>query len=141
MRVVLDTNVTASGLNFPGNERLLLDLARRGRFEWHLSPLIVDEVAGVLARKFGWAEARVSQAIRVLREAATIIEPLRILKVIESDHADNHILACAVDARADYLITGDRRHLLPPGEHRGVSILSPPRFLSALRPADIESSD
>ena len=141
MRVVLDTNVIVSGLNFPGNERQLLNLARRGRFEWYLSPFIVDEVAGVLARKFGWAEARLSQALSMLRESATVIEPLRIPRVIESDHADNHILARAVEARADYLITGDRRHLLPLGEHRGVSILSPPRFLSALRPAGIESSD
>ena len=138
---MLDTNVIVSGLNFSGNEQLLLNLARRGRFEWYLSPFIVNEVAGVLARKFSWGEERLSQAIRVLREAATIVEPHPVLKVIESDHADNHILACAVDARADYLITGDRRHLLPLGEHRGVRILSPPRFLSALRPADIESSD
>ena len=61
MRVVLDTNVTAAGLNFPGNERLLLDPARRGRFEWYLSPFIVDELAGVLARKFGWAEKPLTQ--------------------------------------------------------------------------------
>ena len=33
MRVVLDTNVIVSGLNFPGNERLVLELALRGRFE------------------------------------------------------------------------------------------------------------
>ena len=141
MRVVLDTNVIVSGLNFPGNERQLLELARRGRFEWFLSQFILDEVDGVLARKFGWAEARLAQARGMLREAATIIEPPRIPMVIESDHADNHILACAMAARADYLITGDRRHLLPLGEHRGVRILSPPRFLSALEPADIESSD
>ena len=33
MRVVLDTNVIVSGLNFPGSERLVLELALRGRFE------------------------------------------------------------------------------------------------------------
>lgn len=141
MKVVLDTNVIVSGLNFPGNERLLLGLARRGRFEWYLSPFILGELAGVLARKFGWAEERLSQALSTLRTSATVIEPLRIPRVIESDHADNHILACAVEARADHLITGDRRHLLPLGGYRGVSILSPPRFLSVLSPADIEFSN
>ena len=48
MRVVLDTNVIVSGLNFPGNERLVLELALRGRFELCLSPFIIEEVAGVL---------------------------------------------------------------------------------------------
>ena len=53
MRVVLDTNVIVSGLNFPGNERLVLELALRGRFELYLS---TEEAAGVLRRKFDWDE-------------------------------------------------------------------------------------
>ena len=48
MRVVLDTNVVVSGLNFPGNERLVLELAVRGRFEWYLSYFILEEVSGVI---------------------------------------------------------------------------------------------
>ena len=53
MRVVLDTNVIVSGLNFPGNERLVLELAVRERFELYLSTFILEEAAGVLERKFG----------------------------------------------------------------------------------------
>ncbi len=132
MRVVLDTNVLVSSLNFPGNERLVLDLARRGRFELHLSPFILEEVAGVLARKFGWSEERSSQALRVLRDAATVIEPRRLPSVIEDNQADNRILECAVAASADYLVTGDRRHLLPIEEYQGARILNAPRFLSVL---------
>ena len=130
MRVVLDTNVIVSGLNFPGNERIVLELALRGRFELYLSPFILDEVAGVLGRKFDWAEERSSQALRALGEAATVIEPPRLPEVIDGGHADNRILECAVEAAADYLITGDRRHLLPLEEHQGVRILNAPRFLS-----------
>ena len=62
MRVVLDTNVIVSGLNFPGNERLVLELALRGRFELCLSPFILEEVAGVLGRKFDWTEERSAHA-------------------------------------------------------------------------------
>ena len=58
MRVVLDTNIIISGLNFRGNERLVLELARRGRFEMYLSPFILQEAAGVLIPKFGWSEER-----------------------------------------------------------------------------------
>ena len=75
MRVVLDTNVIVSGLNFPGNERLVLELALRGRFELYLSPFILDEVAGVLGCKFDWDEERSAQALGALGNAATVIEP------------------------------------------------------------------
>ena len=132
MRVVLDTNVIISALNFPGNERLVLDLALRGRFELYLSLFILEEVAGVLVRKFGWDEERSARAIRALEHAATVIEPPQLAEVIEGGHADNRVLECAISASADYLITGDRRHLLPIGEHRGARIVNAPRFLSEL---------
>ena len=65
MRVVLDTNVIVSGLNFPGNERLVLELALRGRFELCLSPFILEEAAGVLTRKFvGMRNARLRRSGR-----------------------------------------------------------------------------
>lgn len=128
----MDTNVVVSGLNFPGNERLVLELALRGRFELCLSPFILEEVAGVLSRKFGWAEDRVRRARRSLEKAATVLEPRRMPDVIEANEADNRILECAIEASADYLITGDRRHLLPLGQHRDVRIVNAPRFLSVL---------
>ena len=132
MRVVLDTNVIISALNFPGNERLVLELALRGRFEFYLSRFILEEAAGVLVRKFGWDEERAAQAIRVIENAAIVSEPLRLPDVIEGGHPDNRVLECAVAARADYLVTGDRQHLLPIGEHQGTRIINAPRFLSAL---------
>ena len=132
MRVVLDTNVIVSGLNFPGNERLVLELALRGRFELCLSPFILEEVAEVLGRKFDWAEERSSQALTALGDAATVVEPHRLPEMITGDHADNRILECVVEASADYLVTGDRRHLLPLEEHQGARILNAPRFLSFL---------
>ena len=132
MRVVLDTNVIVSGLNFPGNERLVLELALRGRFELYVSTFILEEAAGVLGRKFDWDAERSSQALSALGNAATVIYPRRLPEVIEEGHADNRILECAVEASADYLVTGDRRHLLPLGTHEGVRILNAPRFLSAL---------
>ncbi len=132
MRVVLDTNVIVSGLNFPGNERMVLELALRGRFELFLSWFILGEVSGVLTRKFGWDQERALRAVSALQNAATILEPPRLEEVIEGSHADNRVLECAVAANADYLITGDRRHLLPLGEHQGASIVNAPRFLSVL---------
>ena len=135
MRVVLDSNVIISALNFPGNERMVLELALRGRFEFFLSWFILGEVAGVLVRKFGWDEERTAQAVRTLENAATVIEPPPMEEVIEGDHPDNRVLECAVAAHAHYLVTGDRRHLLPLEEHRGARIVNAPRFLSLLAQA------
>ena len=132
MRVVLDTNVIVSALNFPGNERLVLELALRGRFELCLSRFILEEVAGVLTRKFDWDEERAAQVLQGIENAAIVIDPPRLPELIEGGHADNRILECAAAASADYLVTGDRRHLLPLGEHRGAGIVNAPRFLSGL---------
>ena len=93
MRVVLDTNVIISALNFPGNERLVLELALRGRFEFYLSRSILEAAAGVLVRKFGWDEERTAQAIRVIGNAAIgieplVSEPLRLPEAIEGGHAE-----------------------------------------------------
>ena len=132
MRVVLDTNVIVSGLNFPGNERLILELALRGRFDLYLSPFVLDEVTGVLGRKFDWDEERSSHALGTLTDSAMVVEPPRLPEVIEGNHADNRILECAAAANADYLVTGDRRHLLPLGEYQGAIILNAPQFLSTI---------
>ena len=126
MKVVLDTNVIVSGLNFPGNERMVLELALRGRFDLYVSTFILEEAAGVLGRKFGWDEARSYQALRALGDAATTIYPRRIPEVFEGGHPDNRILECAVEASADYLVTGDRQHLLPLEEYQGTRILNAP---------------
>ena len=88
MRVVFDTNVIVSALNFPGNERLVLELAMRGRFDLCLSPFIPQEVSGVLTRKFGWTEERSLQALSSLGNSATVIDPPLLADAIEGGHAD-----------------------------------------------------
>ena len=92
MRVVLDTNVIISALNFPGNERLVPEPALRGRFEVCLSQFILGEVAGVLVRKFGWGEEPTAQVLSVLENAATVIDPQSLPGVIPGGHSDNRAL-------------------------------------------------
>ena len=95
-----------------------------------------------MVRRFGWEEERTARAFNVLENAvlenavlenaATVIEPPRLPEVKPGGHSDNRVLECAVAANADYLVTGDRRHLLPIGEHGEMGILNAPRFLSSL---------
>lgn len=132
MRVVLDTNVIVSGLNFPGNERLVLDLALRQRFDLYLSAFILREASRVLVLRFGWSDEEAAVALGALQDVATVIEPARRPPAVEGNEGDNRVLECAVEAAADSLVTGDRRHLLPLGTHHGVAIANAPRFLSSL---------
>ena len=133
MRVTLDTNVIISGVQYRGNERRMLELADKGRFELVLSPFILDEVQRVLARKFHRDEHGIANDITDLRRIATIIDPEPQADAVPGGHADNRILDCAAAAGADFLITGDRRHLLPLGEYRGTRILNAAEFLEALQ--------
>ena len=118
MKMVLDTNVVVSGLNCPGNERLVLELALRGRFEFYLPRSILEEVAGVLTRKVGWDDEQAGQVLQGIESASTVIDPPRLPEVVAAGHADNRLLECAVVAGADYLVTGERRHLHPIGGTR-----------------------
>lgn len=132
MKVVLDTNVILSGLNFPGKEREVLELARLGRYQLYLSPFILGEAAGVLQRKFGWSAQRTEQAMLLLRSWATVVRPKENVSVIERDDADNRVLECALEAGADFLVTGDRRDLLPLKEFKGTRIVPSSEFLAVL---------
>ena len=49
--------------------------------------------------------------------------------VIVADPTDNIFLECAIDGRADYIISGDS-HLLNLGEYAGIQILKAKEFLT-----------
>ncbi|MBI4310651.1 MAG: putative toxin-antitoxin system toxin component, PIN family [Chloroflexi bacterium] len=132
MKVVLDTNVIVSALNFPGNERQVLDMARMRRYTFYLSPFIVEETVGVLQRKFGWSAERATAAIELLLSWATLLEPEVRVSAIAHEHVDNRVLECAVESGADFLVTGDRQHLLPLGTFQGVRIVTAREFLASL---------
>lgn len=132
MRVVFDTNIFVSGLNFLGNEHKLLSLADQKRFELFISPFILEELEGVLDRKFNWSHEDFLETVEELYESSYVIEPQQLPEVISGGHPDNRILECAVGAAADYLVTGDKRHLLPLREYRGIKIVTTTQFLSIL---------
>lgn len=110
-RVVLDTNVVVSAhLKSEGYERHVLDLVLAGKLQLTASEVILAEYADVLSRsKFGIGRKHVASSMRLIRSAATLVRPHHELKVT-SHSADNRFLECADVARADYLVTGNKRH-------------------------------
>jgi putative PIN family toxin of toxin-antitoxin system len=138
-RAVLDSSVLVSAFLTPhGSVVRLLREPARSRYELFLSEFILAETAEVLLRrgKLGrfasYADEDVRDYIRWLLTQARMVTDLPELRVVANDPKDDPIIATAVAAKADYLVTGDRAHLLPIGEYRGVRILSPRQFLETL---------
>ena len=123
MRVVFDTNVLVAALVFPGGHgEAALRRIIEERDELVLSKPILDELLGVLARKFSRDAEELAHVAVFLGELATVVRPARRLKVLKDD-PDNRVLECAVAGRANVIVTGDRA-LLTLGEFRGVRVVS-----------------
>lgn len=129
MKVVLDTNVYISAILFGGNCEEILWLAAQRSFELVISKSIILEIEVVLKEKFKWSKKQVSDALTYLRNISTVIKPNISLSVIKDDPSDNKIIECAVAAGANYIVTGDKNHLLPVKEYKGIKILTPAEFL------------
>ena len=132
LRVVLDTNVLVSGLNYAGTPSRLLRLLFQGEIDWFVSPFILQELYRVLMDKFQWEDERTRRAIRLIQDVAEELEPSRNVSIIQGKDDDNRILDCALEAKAHYLVSGDRRHLLPLRQVQGVSIVGPADFMESL---------
>jgi uncharacterized protein len=110
----------------------VLALGRAGRVEICISPAILDEIVGVLTRKFHWSAARVREARAAIRDFTTVVHPRESVSVVAGDEADNRILECALAAGAALIVTGDH-HLLELRRFRGVRIITPRNLLDVAR--------
>ena len=129
-RAVLDTNVLVSHLLFPGgNPSKILDLAAAEKFKLVLSHFILGEMEGILKGKFGFDRARLAESRRSLMALAELVQPRHHVEVIREDESDNRIPECALSGKANFIISGDKRHLLPLKNYKGVRILSPSEFV------------
>jgi len=79
--------------------------------------------------KFGYEDRIVSKVIYEILKFAIIKIPHRTIDIIKSKDDDNRILELAVAVGADYLVTGDKKHILPLGEFNKTKILIPHDFL------------
>lgn len=129
MRVVLDTNVLVAAFVFPGGRgEAALRRAIEQTDQLLLSKPILDELLGVLARKFARDAEELAHVAVFLGEVATMVTPRRRFRVL-ADEADNRILECAQAGRAHVIVTGDRA-LLALKSHGDVRILSLAEYLA-----------
>ena len=129
IRVVVDANVYISALVFGGAPQDVLDLIQMRRLQLYISRSIMDEVAGVLARKFHWTAQEVEYALPPLWDRCIMIQPIVRLR-ISPDPDDNHVLECAEAAQADFLVTGNTKHF--PSRYKSTKVVNARQFLQHL---------
>ncbi len=134
MRAVADTNVVISGLLWQGPSRRILDLARTGTLDLFTSPVLLIELEDVLGRrKFlrRLESAGVDPQDLVFGYAALarLVIPTEKPTVVLEDPDDDEVLACALSARAEVIISGDR-HLRSLGSFRGIRIVMAAELLA-----------
>ena len=129
LRLVLDTNVVVAGLLWNGPPRRLLQAAIDGEVDLFSSAVLLDELAHTLGyskftkriESFGTSIAALVAQYTAL---VSLVAPASVPRVVVNDADDDHVIAAAVAARAELIVTGDRKHLLPIGTHQGIAIVT-----------------
>jgi putative PIN family toxin of toxin-antitoxin system len=127
MRLVLDTNVVVAALLWSGPPQQLLASARERRVELFTSTPLLAELTDVLARpkfapKIAASQLSVDELVDRYAALATVVRPATIPRVA-SDPDDDVVIATALAAKAEFVVTGDRS-LLATREYQGVRIAS-----------------
>jgi putative PIN family toxin of toxin-antitoxin system len=134
VRVVLDTNVVASALPWGGTPERLIGAAGDGLLELVTSEALIAELAGILDRakfatKLRQKNLSAAEVVARYREIADAIEAAPIEEARLRDSDDAAVLACALAARADAIISGDDDlHSL--GTYQDIPVLSPAECLT-----------
>lgn len=129
MRLVLDTNAAVSGLLWQGNAGKLIDAAHAALVTLHTSAPLLAELRDVLQReKFTKPLAALGLSATEIFEGyaalAAVVIPAIIPTTVVDDPDDDAVLACAVAAEADYVVSGDP-HLLRLEQFRNIPIVTP----------------
>ena len=128
MKAVFDTNVLIAAFLTEGICAKLLVRAHRRDFDLILCDGILQEFKRVLKKKFATSPHETSEALTILSEATQeILGQTDLITPICRDSDDDLILACAKDAVADYIVTGDE-DLLVLKNYEWIRIVNPREF-------------
>lgn len=133
LKIILDTNVVVSGLiKKASNPELILLLVFNKKAEWCVTREILEEYEAVLnrvrLRKY-LTPKQVKKFLSDTKETATFFKPKRKTAMIKDDPADNKFLDCALEAKADFFITGNIKHFSFENFHR-TRIITPAEFIN-----------
>jgi putative PIN family toxin of toxin-antitoxin system len=134
LKAVIDTNQFVSSLiSKQGPSAQLIDRWRQQKFILVTSPEIIAEIQRVLeyphiSKKYKLSKSDVQSLLTLIAHEAVVIPKLPDVHVIKDDPDDDKFLECALAARAEYIVSGDR-HLLSLGSYKSISIITVKEFL------------
>ena len=137
LRAVVDTNqFISSVISKKGASARLIDAWRHFQFRLIISTDIFEEIKKVLryprvTKACKLTSAEVDIFIAFIRKRAVILTNVPKINVIKDDPDDNAVLACAIKAQADCIVSGDE-HLLALKVYKGIKILNVQDFLKLL---------
>jgi putative PIN family toxin of toxin-antitoxin system len=134
MKIFLDTNVLASAAATRG---LCADVLREvfASHDLFISEQVLNELRHVLRLKFGVGQDLIDDFIQLLQQDSVLAQPSRVPKIKLQNTEDLTILAAAITAGTEFLITGDKE-LLDLGRVENLEILSPRQFWEKLKAQD-----
>lgn len=136
LKVVVDTSVFVAGLLTKrpaySPSAQILQGWREGRFSLVMSPQIMRELVAKVYEK-GVPEEEIVSLVKLIGQVALRIPgSYEATKLDDVDPDDNIFLAAAYESGADYIVSGDKKHILPLKHFHGSQILSPELFLRTL---------
>ncbi|GAB3577287.1 putative toxin-antitoxin system toxin component, PIN family [Spirosoma luteolum] len=127
-KLVFDTNVLISAFVFRGKARIVYQYCVE-RYSVFTTEWLLDELQRVLSRpKFGLPVPIQYAILDQVRADAQLVYPFNELPTHSVDPDDNYVLQAALFVDANFLITGDTRHLLPLEQIGSTLIVSPTDF-------------
>jgi putative PIN family toxin of toxin-antitoxin system len=128
--VILDTNVLLSAIGWGGKPGQCLEMVRSGKIEGITCVELLEELDKNLRSLFKFNDQEVAQSLAELLQFLKVVKIDGSLRGASADPGDDKVLECAVAGHATHVITGDRRHLLPLKDFRGIRIVSAAEFLT-----------
>lgn len=128
MKVVLDTNILISATLWNGSvaQKILFKLISKDA-QVYTSKEIILEYGNVLIRDFKYSKEEVNTIVKIILKFSLIIIPKEHIQIIREDPADDKIIDCAIESKADYIIKYDK-HLLKIKEYQNIKIVTLEEF-------------
>ena len=129
MRIIVDTNVLASGLFFKGIPFKILQGIKQGKYKTIVSQDIVDEykrTVDKLADRFPNV-INANPQLELIVLSSDICQPPKLTEPVCTDTDDDKFIACAIASKTKIIISGDK-HLLDVSGHKGIEVFTPRRF-------------
>lgn len=134
-KIVLDTNVLISIFiaKIASSPRKIFELFRQEKLIIFTSKELLNELHRALnypkiKKVYRLSNQAIRQYLEFLQRRTKRATIRVIPQVIKSDPDDNQILACALTAKADFIVSGDK-HLLKLEKYKGIKIVTPPEFV------------